>query len=151
MKNILILFIVFTSICCKTKNEDFKFHECEFYLSEVVGNPFDNVEKYIRWVDNKQDVINSKVHFKDLELNKRNLDSLYKIKAQYFFIIGGGSIWVQAKNCRAEIKNDTLYIIYKPKWNHEPVGECASTMMCMELDKSKYPNYRELTIDYIQE
>ncbi|WP_177734611.1 hypothetical protein [Flavobacterium inviolabile] len=151
MKNILILFIVFTFFCCKQKNEDFKFYECEFLFSEVAGNPFDSIDKYNKWVDNKQDAINLKVHFNDLELNKRNLNSLYKTKAQYFFIIGGGGIWVQAKNCRAEIKNDTLFIIYKPKWNREPVGEAASTMICMELDKTKYPNYRELTIDYIQE
>jgi hypothetical protein len=151
MKNILIFLLAFFFIACKSKNEDIKFYECEFHLLEVNGNPFNNIDKYKKWIDNKQDAINSELHFDNLELNKRNLERFYKTKAQYFFIIGGGGIWVKAKNCRAKIKNDTLYIIYKPKFNDEPVGEAASTMMCMELDKAKYPNYKSLTIEYVQE
>lgn len=150
MKNILLVFVVLCCISCTPKKEDITFHECEFRFSEVNNNPFDHIEHYKKWIDNKQEAIRSNLYFYELERNKRNLDSLYKTKAHYLFIIGGGGIWVRAKDCNAEIKNDTLFIAYTPKWNRKPVGEAAPTMMCLELDKTKYPNYKALEIVYIQ-
>ena len=67
------------------------------------------------------------------------------------FIIGGGGIWVRAKNCRAEVKNDTLFFFYESIINNAPTGEASPTMMCLEIDKIKYPNYRNLKIKYVHE
>jgi hypothetical protein len=151
MKKILITFFFILIISCSQQNSYLQIHECEFILAEFFGNPFNSVDTYKKWIENKQDAMNSKIQFEDLKLNNRNLDSLYQTKAQYLFIIGGGGIWVRAKNCRAEVKNDTLFFFYKPIINNAPTGEASPTMMCLEIDKIKYPNYRNLKIKYVNE
>ncbi|WP_395053398.1 hypothetical protein [Flavobacterium sp.] len=149
MKNIfryilILLLIGITS--CNKKNKDFKFYFCDFALFED-NNPF----KDSKWVENKEDALKTKLTFYNSDMNKRNLDSLYKQTAQYLFIIGGGGIWVKAESCSAEIKNDTILLKYKVKKNYGQVGEAVSSLICMEINKRKYPNYRELKIKYIQE
>jgi len=147
LRYILIVLFLVSIIGCNKQNEEFKFFACEFELLET-DNPFN----YGKWIDNKDDALNIKlnIYHSDIKkresLNKRNLDSLYKQTAQYLFIIGGGGIWVPVENCSAEIKNDTIEIKYGIISNSAPIGEAASSLICMEIDKKKYPNYKKMKV-----
>ena len=148
MKNIFLFITILllgTITGCNKKNDEFKFYICDFKLSEH-DDPFN----YNKWIDNKKDALEIKLAFYDSELNKRNLDSLYKQTSQYLFIIGGGGIWVKPEYCSAEINNDRIIIKYKIKVNSGPVGEAAATPICMEIDKRKYPNYKKMKIIYLR-
>lgn len=151
---IILLLIISINISCDQKNEDFKFYLCDFERSQ-----YNDPIYYSKWIENKEDALKVKLTFYNSDLNKRNLDSLnkrnlvhlYKRTAQYLFIIGGGGIWVNAEDCTAEIKNDTILIKYKIKGNSGLVGEAASSLICMEVDKRKYPNYKKMKLIYSRE
>lgn len=148
---IILLLIISINISCYQKNEDFKFYLCDFDRSQ-----YNYPIYYGKWIENKEDALKVKLTFYNSDLNKRNLDSLnkrnlnhlYKKTAQYLFIIGGGGIWVNAEDCSAEIKNDTILIKYKIKVHSSVVGEAASSLICMEVDKRKYPNYKKMKLIY---
>ena len=68
MKKILITFFFILIISCSQQNRHLQIHECEFILAESVGNPFNSVDTYKKWIENKQDAMNSKIQFEDLKL-----------------------------------------------------------------------------------
>lgn len=137
LKLIVILLLTGITLSCN-KNKDAEIYGCYFNWSKDT------------WIDNKQDALDSQLRFDNLELNKRNLDSLYKTKAHFLFLIGSGSTYTKAEECSAKITKDTISIYYKPMWSDD-VGWLDYTYLCLEINKIKYPNYREMKIVFIPE
>ncbi|CAC9976813.1 hypothetical protein DBB36_22485 [Flavobacterium sp. WLB] len=140
----IIILLISCITSCKKNNPDFKFYSCEFDQSQ-----YNNPIYYSKWIDNKEDALKTKLTFVDSNLNERNLDSLYKETAQHLFIIGGGGMYVPVENCSVEIKNDTIQINFNGNHIHEPVGEAASSFVCLEINRKKYPNYKNMKVTYI--
>lgn len=136
-------FVILTS--CKKENPDLTFYACDFDQSQ-----YNDALNYNKWIENKEEAIKTKLSFGYGNLDNRNLDSLYKEKAHYLFIIGGGGSYVPVDNCEAEIKNDTILIKYTANYISGPVGEAASSLICLEVNKSKYPNYKKMKVKYLE-
>lgn len=130
-----MLFLV--SGCENSELVNFKFHECEFQTLywEAPLN---------KWIDNKEEALNLNIIFTNKMLNKRNRDSLYKTTAQYLF-----SVQSKLSDCLGEIKNDTLYLSYKPIL-YSPEVEPKPIIGCIEFSKSEYPNYKKLKIVFVK-
>lgn len=140
---ILLITTIITS--CKTENPDFKLYSCGFDQLQ-----YNDPVNYSKWVENKEEALKTKLTF-DSSLDKRNLDSLYQETAQFLFIVGGGGTYVPIEKCSAEIKNNSVLIKYTGNSIKGPVGEAASTLICLEINKKKYPNYKNMRIKYINE
>ncbi|MFD1603181.1 hypothetical protein ACFSJW_06225 [Flavobacterium artemisiae] len=136
-------FVILTS--CKKENSDLTFYSCDFDKTQ-----YNDPQFYDKWIYNKEDALKVKLTFNDSELDNRNLDSLYNQKVQYLFILGGGSIYVHADDCEAEIKNDTIFIKYDIRMTTDQVGETAESLICLEVNKRKYPNYKKMKIKYLE-
>ncbi len=136
----LLLLIIVTLSSCKIKNEDFHFYECKYELINFGFSPKNN-----RWINSKKEAQSSKLSFEEPSLNKRDLDSLYMSNAHFVFIIGGGGNYVDYKECIVEINDNSLIINYKLKPGPS-LGESASSLICLELNKQKYPNYRKMNV-----
>jgi hypothetical protein len=136
-------FVILTS--CKKENPDLTFYSCDFDKTQ-----YNDPQFYNKWIYNKEDALKVKLTFNDSELDNRNLDSLYNQKVQYLFILGGGSTYVSVDDCQAEIKNDTILIKYDGKIITGPVGEAAESLICLEISKSKYPNYKNMKVKYFR-
>ena len=140
---IVLLIVIITS--CKSENQDLKLYSSEFDKFQYNDSLY-----YSKWIDNKEDALKTKLTF-DSDLNKRNLDSLYKETAQFLFIVGGGGMYVDIENCSAEIKNDTLFIKYKGNEISGPVGEAASSLVCLEINRKKYPDYKNMKVIFLNQ
>ena len=137
----LLLLVIIILSSCKIKNDDFRFYECKYELIDYGFSPKNN-----RWLSNKKEALNAKLIFEDSPLNRRDLDSLYNTTAQYVFIIGGGGNFVDYKECFVKIKNDSLIINYKYIPESSSSGERASSLICLEVNKLKYPDYKKMKI-----
>ena len=136
MKKLCFYLTILLTLGCKHENNDLKFYQCEF------RNSYWNTPLQ-KWINNKKEALDLNLSFIDKKLNQRNLDNLYKTKAHYIF-----GDWVSAKDCSAEIKNDTLYITYKIF--DPPEVESTNPIICLELNKMKYANYKELKVVLIR-
>lgn len=132
-----LMLVLVLVVGCTHKDKDIKFHECEFDIM-YWETPL-NI-----WIESKEEASNLKITFTDKELNQRDLDSLYQTTAQYIF-----SVQSKAKDCSARIKNDTLYISYKDI-TYPPNVEPKPLITCLEFNKTKYLNYKDLKIVYIK-
>jgi hypothetical protein len=137
MKLGIIYLILLVVSCGKSEYVSFKFHECEFQTL-YWDTPLD------KWIDNKEEALNLNITFSDIKLNKRNQDSLYKTTAQYIFQVSS-----KISDCSGRIKNDTLYILYKPII-YSPEVEPRPVIGCVEFNKSEYPNYKKLKITFVK-
>jgi len=137
--------LIVMSFSCNRKNQDLKFYSCEFDSSGSKDSIY-----FSKWVDNKEEASKAKLTL-DSSLNKRNLDSLYKEIGQYLFVIGGGGIYVGADDCSASIQNDSILIKYNISATSGAVGEMASSSICLEINRKKYPNYKNMKVVYVEE
>lgn len=136
-KHILLKAILLFSLAsCNLKNADFQFYDCQYHPKYYETGDF--------WIDNPEENVKSKIEFLEKKLNERDLDSLYQTKAHYLF----SSAFTSAKKCRADIINDTLYISFKPKKFNDPLAEPSPTTICLEINKLKYPNYKNLQVKF---
>ncbi|MTH14131.1 hypothetical protein [Flavobacterium sp. LC2016-01] len=143
-KALFFLLLIFSIVSCKNEKTDFKLYSCEYNVGQYTDSIY-----YSKWIDSKDDAFKTKLTFDDSKLNQRNLDSLYKKTAQFLFVIGGGSLSILPKDCVPEIKNDTLFIRYKAI-SHSGVGEIASSNICLEINKKKYPNFKNMKIAFVK-
>jgi hypothetical protein len=150
IKNTFILFVftMTSAINCMNKDSQVS-NDAQFYMCEYTID-WDNPLKSNQWIDDKQGAMDAKLSFENPKLNNRNTDSLYQTTAQYLFALGGGSIFVTAEKCVALIQKDSLIIYYDPIIHTGEVGEAATSRICMEIDKIKYPNYKSMKIKYVQ-
>ena len=58
---------------------------------------------------------------------------------------------IPAESCSTEIKNDTSIIKFGIISNTALVGEAASSLICTEINKRKYPNYKKRKVIYSKE
>lgn len=125
----------------KNMTEVTRFYDCSF---EPVDweSPMNNN----RWIANETEALACKLKIRKPGANLLNEEGLYKTKALYLFVIGGGEQWVTAANCKAEIHSDTIKISYTPKYHTGQVGESAPSLICMELEKQSYPEFRKMKI-----
>ncbi|RZL51247.1 MAG: hypothetical protein EOP00_00070 [Pedobacter sp.] len=141
-KIISLLAVVLMLSSCSQRLEPIKginFKECKFYD--------ENQNKWISTLtDAKQVLIIDSVELTNPTYIKQ-LDSTYIKKAQYIFLAGGGCFNAQVKEMGAEIKHDTLHIIWnEPNSICPPTGKRAPTTLCLEIDKTLYPNYKNFKI-----
>jgi hypothetical protein len=136
-KHILLKAILLFSISsCNLKDADLQFYDCQYHPKYYETGDF--------WIDNPEENVKSKIEFLEKKLNERDLDSLYQTKAHYLF----SSAFTSAKKCRADIINDTLYISFKPKKFNDPLAEPSPTTICLEINKLKYPNYKNFQVKF---
>jgi hypothetical protein len=136
-KHILLKTILLFSISsCNLKNADLQFYDCQYHPKYYETGDF--------WIENPEENVKSKIEFLEKKLNERDLDSLYQTKAHYLF----SSAFTSAKKCRADIINDTLYISFKPKKFNDPLAEPSPTTICLEINKLKYPNYKNVQVKF---
>ncbi|TCD12107.1 hypothetical protein EZ449_03560 [Pedobacter frigidisoli] len=136
-----LILLVLLSACHQrvAKTEGINFNECNFY--------YENQNKWISTTNDAKQFLELDSALLTNPTYVKQLDSTYSKKAQYIFIIGGGYFYAQAKEMKAEIKHDTLYIIWnEPNGMCPPTGERSQTNMCLEIDKVLYPNYKNFKI-----
>lgn len=144
---ILIIIAILAISCKKDILQDAnqaEFYECEYTID------WNDPLKSNKWIDDEQEAIYAKLNFENPKLNNRNTDSLYNKTVQYIFALGGGRIFVTAEKCIAHIQNDSIIICYDPIIYNAEVGEAATSRICMEIDKLKYPNYKSMKIKYVR-
>lgn len=124
--------------------------EIKFYSCKIEPVDWENLAGNNKWIENKLQAVNSKLRFSNNDLNKRNTDSLYQTAAQYIFVISGGDRWITAEKCSGEINGDTITIKYTPIMINSKVGETAPSIICMELNKLKHPDFRKMKIVFKQ-
>lgn len=136
-KYIFIKVILLYSLSsCNLKNADLQFYDCQYHPKYYETGDL--------WIDNPEENVKSKIEFLEKKLNERDLDSLYQTKAHYLF----SSAFTSAKKCRADIINDTLYISFKPKKFNDFLAEPSPTTICLEINKLKYPNYKNFQVKF---
>ncbi|MBS1750868.1 MAG: hypothetical protein JST63_13265 [Bacteroidetes bacterium] len=122
--------------------------EIKFYACDIKPVDWENPASNNKWIDNSLQAMSSGLEYNNPSLNTRDTDSLYQTTAQYIFVIGGGDRWITADKCSGEVSGDTIIIKYAPQINHSTVGETAPSIICMELNKQKYPDYKKMKIVY---
>ncbi len=122
--------------------------EIKFYPCSIEPVDWENLASNNQWIDNKQQAVALKLRYGNNSLNTRNADSLYQTTAIYVFVIGGGDRWITADKCSGEVIGDKIIVKYAPLINHSEVGETAPSIICMELNKLKYPDYKKMKIVY---
>ncbi|MBS1919774.1 MAG: hypothetical protein JST17_05950 [Bacteroidetes bacterium] len=118
----------------------------QFYACQFGPVDWDNLQDANKWIESKEEAVNSRLHFDNTLLNKRDPDVLYQTMAQYIFVVGGGDRWVTADKCSAEFNGNTIIIKYVPLMNTNKVGETEPSLICMELNKIMYPDYKKMKI-----
>ncbi|MCZ4244131.1 hypothetical protein [Pedobacter punctiformis] len=132
---ILILSVLFTNCNTHKQTKGINFKEIAF--------EYENQNKWVSTVTEAKQLL----LLDSLSVTTEQLDSMYNKKAQYIFVIGGGCFSAKPGEMEAKIQNDTLEII----WN-EPSGMCPETgkmapaNMCLEIEKEKYPRYKDFKI-----
>lgn len=136
MKLITILLSALFLIQCNTpQTEGISFSETAFFQHENQN----------RWLENKKDELQFLTYAENADSKK--LNTFYKQKAKYIFLIGGGCFAATPKELEAKIAKDSLFIIWhQPNSPCPQVGERSQTNMALEIDKKRYPNYKNFKI-----
>lgn|GEM_PF-1408276 len=132
-----LLYIVFLFISCRfaPKTPGVDFRETTYF----------QYENQNQWIETAGDEVRILAYAENADLDK--LKKIYDKKARYIFLAGGGCFSATEQEMEAQISNDTLYIIW-----HEPQRPCPSTgkkeqtCMSLEIDKSRYPDYKNFKI-----
>lgn len=121
-------------------------HGISFYNCTFVPIDWENPTKNNKWIESRQEALKAGLKFNQREDAPEIGDDTYKTSAQYLFVIGGGDRWVTAADCEGEIAHDTIKIRYRPEFHRGQVAEAAPSLICMELNKKLYPEYRNMKI-----
>lgn len=146
---IFSILIYFGTNACRSQQKNME-NKIKFYDCTLEAADWENPMSNNQWIASPPEAVASGLHFTKASLNARNTNELYQTTAQYVFVLGGGDRWVPAENCTGEITGDTLVIMYRPIIRAAPVGEAAPSVICLELNKLTYPDYKKLKITYRQ-
>lgn len=136
MKLITILLTAFLLTQCDApKTEGISFSETSFFQNENQN----------RWLENTKDELQFLTYAENADNEK--LNAFYQQNAKYIFVIGGGCFVAKTTEMEARISNDSLFIIWhEPNFPCPSVGKRPRTNMALEIDKKRYPNYKNFKI-----
>gem|GEM_PF-1496556 len=115
-------------------------------ISFKVSQLFDNANAN-RWITTTKEAKQFLQFGNSKQKDIAELDNIYRKKAHYIFLMGGGCFGAEAEEMQVEIKNDTLNIIWnRPKKECPPTGKVGPTYLYLELDKKQYPDYKKFIV-----